>query len=211
MESRLRSLVSWVRETAEPSKGLVIPVSGGSDSALCFWICRQAWPDKTIAVHAGRELRSKEWLEKTGAVEYTIAPGEHDEREEMRWARFLSMSLAKGYWLVGSRNRTEDELGTYSLASRIATYLPLVGVWKSEVLAMCRHIGVPEEVIASSLRADPDCGRPAELAEIPYETIESFLKGEMHEKSVRVDYLENIRRRNAFKKKLPARGPFLPS
>ena len=32
---------------------------------------------------------------------------------------------------------------------------------------MGSHIGVPEEVRASSRRADPECGRPVEMAAVP--------------------------------------------
>ncbi len=219
MDDRIARLLDWIRSVAGSARGLLIPVSGGSDSALCFWMCSQVFPDKTVAVHAGDRLRAREWFERTGAIEYVSTPGEYDEREEMRWARFLAMSLARGFWLVGSRNRTEDELGTYSLASRVTSFMPIVGVWKSDVLAMSREIGVPDDVIASSLRADPDCGRPLELAEIPYGTIEAFLKIRIGETpsvalddipSSQVHYLDTVYRNNAFKKYLPIRGPHVP-
>src|SRR5207249_7692364 len=35
-----------------------------------------------------------------------------------------SMCLTENRWLVGARTRTEEVFGTYSLASRLATYLP---------------------------------------------------------------------------------------
>ncbi len=173
----IEALIRQIRLDTAKAKGLLIPVSGGSDSALGFWLCKQAWPEKTLAVHAGayRSLRNYEWFESIGRVVYTDTPGHPAEAEEMRWARFLSMSLADGTWLVGSRNMTEYLLGTYSLASRLATYRPLKLVWKSDVLKMSAEVGVPADIIASSLRADPDCGRPQELAEIPYKTIEQYL------------------------------------
>lgn len=209
MQEKIKKLVRWIRETAEPAHGLLVPVSGGSDSALCFWLCSQTFPEKTVAVHAGTDLRAKKWFARTGTIEYIDTPGEYTEREEMRWARFLSMSLARGFWLVGSRNRTEHELGTYSLASRTATYLPLAGIWKSEVVEMCADVGVPDDIIASSLRADPDCGRPDELAEIPYVSVELFLKAGRSAplSEAQIEYLSDVHRRNAFKKHLPARGP----
>ena len=215
MSKIVERLIEWIRTSAEPAQGLLIPMSGGSDSAVCFWLCSKAFPEKTIGVHAGHALRCKEWFEGVGRVEYTDTPGEYLEREEMRWARFLSMSLTRRYWLVGSRNRTEDQLGTYSLSSRVATFLPLVGIWKSTVMETCKEIGVPNEIIASSLRADPDCGRPGELAEIPFTLIELFLKvrmGGLSEDALtalseaQVIYLDSIYRRNRFKESLPIEG-----
>ncbi len=215
MHADLDALVRWIRETAAPAAALLVPVSGGSDSALCFWLCAKAFPEKTVAVHAGGGLRARDWFERTGSVEFTETPGGHDEREEMRWARFMATALARRAWLVGSRNRTEDALGTYSLSSRVATYLPLVGVWKSDVQRLCAEAGVPREIIASSRRADPDCGRPAELAEIPFEGIEAFLRARglggpatpAGLQPAQVAYLDAILARNAFKGSLPIRGP----
>ena len=219
MSKDLAQLVEAIHSAAAPAAGLLVPVSGGSDSALCFWLCSRAFPDKTVAVHAGDDLREAAWFRATGKLELTVAPGEHAEREEMRWARFLSMALARRAWLVGSRNRTEDALGTYSLASRVTTYLPIVGVWKSDVQRLCAEAGVPASIIASSRRADPDCGRPAELAEIPFEDIEKLLRaraGEADEASLaslapaQLRYLDDILARNAFKRALPHRGPAVP-
>ena len=86
--------------------------------------------------------------------------------EAARWALMLSLSLEVRGWLVGTRNRTEEELGTFSLASRVATFLPLAGLWKSEVMAACAHVGVPGEILESSRRADPSCGRPQEMVDL---------------------------------------------
>src|SRR6186713_188315 len=125
MTATIKDLIEAIRGTAAEAGGLLVPVSGGSDSALCFWLCCQACPQKTVAVHAGTAIREEAWFRATGRLEIVDTPGEHLEREEMRWARFLAAALAGSAWLVGSRNRTEDELGTYSLASRVASYLPI--------------------------------------------------------------------------------------
>lgn len=218
MNPHLQQLSDWILASAAKAQALYVPVSGGTDSALVFWLCSQAYPAKTVAVHAGKDLRERAWFESVGKVEFVDVPGEHTEREEMRWARFLARARDRSAWLVGSRNRTEDLLGTYSLSSRTATYLPLVGVWKSDVLKLCAEIGVPEGVIASSLRADPDCGRPDELAAISYQAIEAFLRTRIGEapraddpalSPEQVEYLEKIFTQNAFKPGLPTRGPVL--
>jgi len=212
MDARLQKLIDQIRRTAADAGGLLIPVSGGSDSALNFWLCAQAFPEKTLAVHAGANIRCREWYNSVGPIVFINTPGKYAHREEMRWGYFLAMSLNKNAWLVGSRNRTEDLLGTYSLASRVATYLPLVNIWKSQVMELCREIGVPEEILTSSLRADPDCGRPPELAEISFVKIEAVLRS--HEKSDVLAtvspqeraYLETLIKRNAFKRAIPIHG-----
>jgi NH3-dependent NAD+ synthetase len=217
MERRLTALVDWIQTTARPAQGLVLPVSGGSDSALCFWLCCQALPGRVTAVHAGTSLRARPWFESCGRVEVLPpAVGNPEDGEVMRWAMLLALSRQRGHWLVGTRNRTEEALGNYSLASRVATYLPLAGLWKSEVLAACQVVGVPAEVMDSSRRADPDCGRPAQLAEIPVERIDLFLRvkeGELPERELAALadgqrlYLERVYQSNQFKRGLPTRAP----
>lgn len=215
MEEKLQRLIDWIRETAAPARGLLIPVSGGTDSALAFWLCAQAFPEKVMAVHVGTELPHGAWFRIFGRVERL--PGVVGEDEIGRWARFLRLAIAGDRWLVGSRNRTEHELGQFSLASRTASYLPIAGVWKSDVLALCGKIGAPEAMIARSLEPDPDCGRPAELSAIPYAATEAFLKekgGEAPAGSASLDaaqraYLEKTYRASRFKAALPTMGPKL--
>jgi NH3-dependent NAD+ synthetase len=212
MEARLRRLVVWLREAAAPAKRLLVPVSGGSDSSLCFWLCTRAHPEKTVGVFFGGELRGRAWLEAQGRVETYPAPGGAPiEQEVRRWLMLLEMSVARGGWLIGARNRTEDVFGTYSMASRIVGCLPLARLWKSEVMELSALVGVPEEVLASSRRADPNCGRPWELAEIGVELIDVYLRvregdlpaGEL----AQVAYLDHVRSQNAFKRALPTRPP----
>jgi NH3-dependent NAD+ synthetase len=141
-----------------------------------------------------------------------------DHAEISRWAAFLELSNAHNAWLVGSRNHTEEYTGLYSLASRVATFLPLANIWKSEVMTLCDAIGVPAEVTASSRHADPDCGRPQSLAEIPLEMIDTYLKvrnGEQPESALgalstaQIEYLRRTIDQNQFKRSLPTKGPRL--
>jgi NH3-dependent NAD+ synthetase len=203
-------IVAWIRKRAERARSLHVPVSGGSDSALGFLLCARAFPDKTIGIHVGWKIRCRDWFEGVADLMHVVPSDRRFVGEEHRWAHVLSTSLAHGAWLVGCRNRTEDALGTYSMASRVATFLPLVGAWKSDVMRMCDALGVPEEITASSRRADPDCGRPEEMAEIPFEDVDEFLKtGAPGMAPERRGYLASIMERNAFKRTLPIRGPKL--
>lgn len=218
MNPKLAKLIAWIEETAKPARGLLIPISGGSDSALVFWLLNQAWSEKTVGVYAGTDLRCRQWFESTGTVRLVTDIPKGDDKEAMRWATFLSIMRREGHWLVGARNRTEDLLGTYSLASRVATYLPLAGVWKTEVMELCADIGVPSEIIDSSRQADPDCGRPVEMAEIELALIDTFLRvreGELNEEALaalvpaQVEYLDHVLSVNRFKRFLPVTGPTL--
>jgi NAD+ synthase len=216
MCSRQRKVVASISHDAGHAHGVLIPISGGSDSALCFWACVQALGrDKVLGVYVGYELglRCREWFESIGNVLYLAEDPSWKDKEIMRWAEFQRVAKERNLWLVGSRNRTEEFLGTISIASRVATYLPLVGLWKSEIMVLCDEVGVPKEITDSSRRADPDCGRPQEMAEIPLELVDLFLRSrpgspELHEKLTpeQIAYLTQVKERNAFKRKLPTRG-----
>ncbi len=219
-DSRLLQLINWVHENAAAAKGLLVPVSGGTDSAANFSICSRAYPEKTVGVYVGprASLRNVEWFESVGKMIYLDPITSFSDAEIARWAQFQELAKSSNRWLVGSRNQTEEFTGLYSLASRAATFYPLAKVWKSEVMQLCAQIGVPAEVIASSRRADPDCGRPKELAEIPLEQMDIFLQvtnGILPETALstlsasQIDYLTKVVAQNRFKQFLPTKGPAL--
>lgn len=219
-DQRVSKLVHWIKESSARAPGLLIPVSGGSDSALAFYLANLACPEKTVGVFMGGDLRCRDWFERTGKLRLLPHANVHNHPEVDRFAAFLAMALNERRWLVGTRNRSEECLGTFSTASRLATYLPLAGLWKSEVLELCTLVGVPEVITASSRRADPDCGRPSELAEIPLELIDIFLKvresvisGNEAEAAMKklsgaqIEYLDRVYASNQFKRRLPTCGP----
>lgn len=214
----LSEIERWIRRKVPVLFGIALPVSGGSDSALCWWLCNRALPGKVLGIFAGKDLRREDWFRKFGALRLIEAPTFTDSPEIARWSEFLTISIKENLVLFGTRNRTEDVLGTYSLASRLATVLPIAGLWKTDVINFCKSIGVPEEIIASSRRADPICGRPTELADIPIELVDAFLKrkksGRNKEPNAKLskaqkNYLEKIYADNRFKSLLPEKGPVL--
>jgi NH3-dependent NAD+ synthetase len=226
IDKRLTALIDWVRDTAAPAGGLLVPLSGGSDSALIFWLLNQALADsktKVVGVHIGNNLRCREWFESIGTVRLVNMPtlDADDNAEVTRWAKVQSLCVKERRWLVGSRNRTEEALGTYSFASSVATYLPLANILKSDVMELCALAGVPEEILASSRRADPDCGRPEAMAEIALEDIDVYLRVKLGESetsalaacaglnAARLAYLDSVYERNKFKRLLPKKGPVL--
>jgi NH3-dependent NAD+ synthetase len=218
MDKRLKTLIKWLRKSTRRARGILVPVSGGSDSALIFWLFNQACPEKTIGVYSGSksQLRCRAWFESVGEIRYVPAPRGKEDRESRRWATFSTIAIAEQRWLVGSKNRSEEVMGNFSLPSRIATFLPLAGVWKSDVMELCALAGVPTEITDSSRRADPDCGRPKEMSEIPLELIDVFLKvkeGGAKRKTLKaldtdqIKYLEGVYSANQFRRHLPVRGP----
>lgn len=214
-KEKIEKLKKWIRKNTPKDIPLLVPVSGGSDSAFCFWLCNQAIPKRVVGVFVGENLRSDKWFNGTGKIEKIKSPDKNTNQEVWRWARFLEISLEKRMLLIGTRNKTENIFGTYSLASRVASNFPLIGLWKTEIMELCNYAKIPDEIVKSSQRADPDCGRPKELAEIPLDKIDIFLMVKEKEISKsnlkkltrnQLDYLEKIYKQNLFKKNLPVLG-----
>ncbi len=224
---KINAIMDWLYCEIPKDSKVLVPVSGRSDSALCFWLCSQAVSIKTQGVYIGKSenLLELEWFRKTGSlcIEPPLIPDLFPNQAEiLRWAHFQMIAQLSKRVLIGSRNHTEDILGTYSLASRVATHLPIIGLWKSEVLEMCEHIGMPKEIIEASSLSDPNCGRPAELASIPIKAIDSFCMAVRCQSSeniswnnyvdlsnVPIPYLLGIREQNFFKRSLPKHGPIV--
>lgn len=223
-DHRIDAIVAWIRQTTDVAngRGVLVPVSGGSDSALCLWLCAQALPrGRALAAYVGgpsQALRCQAWFESLAELRILPAPaGDSGADPEMiRWAAMLHQARANRCWLAGSRTRTEDTLGTYSLASRLATYHPLAGLWKTDVMELCDLVGVPRAITDSSRQADPACGRPPEMADIPFARVDLFLQVKTGQRPpsdlAALDepqraYLESVYQRNQFKKHLPLRPP----
>jgi NH3-dependent NAD+ synthetase len=216
----LEDLLIRARVALSDAPTLYVPVSGGSDSALVFWLCNQIKPNATIGLHAVKHtypplpkddlgIKCADWFQGVGEVRKIELEW---FSEENRWANFLARAQGKFHyyqkgWLVGCTNKTELTLGTYSLASRVAPILPIASIWKSDVVRLCQAIGVPEIILEGSRHADLDCGRPEQMAEIPFEIVDSFckqpeIKSEMLTEA-QYSYLVEVYNSNLWKNDLP--------
>lgn len=118
-----------------------------------------------------------------------------------RWGALLDWSVVddpntgvlrpkdKSYWVAGTRNATENVLKNYSNISVAASFQPIVHLWKSEVLDICHHLGVPESALRHSRLADCACGR-FDLPALNIEDLDALLQIEAGLLSP--SYAENI-------------------
>jgi NH3-dependent NAD+ synthetase len=214
-QKTVSTLIEWIVATTPRQAKVLIPVSGGSDSALCFWLYSKALPGRAEGVYIGTDLRCKDWFEQYGTVRYSDLKIVGPNPEIERWTHFLTIGVQEDMILVGSRNRTEDTFGTFSHASKVCSFLPLVNIWKSQVMELSEHIDMPDEILASSKRADPECGRPKRMSDIAFKTVDYFLQAKLGDKdtssfpgsSEQLAYLEDVYAHQAYKKNLPLKGP----
>src|SRR5271166_5969058 len=116
----------------------------------------------------------------------------------LRWGALMDISVVSNikrrimllpedqYWVVGTRNLTEDTLLNYSNASTAVSLQPLIHLWKSEILQISEYLGVPKVALAKSCETDCICGRlrlPAQhIPEV--DALLMVLRGELPEKYV---------------------------
>ena len=118
------------------------------------------------------QLQVLPWLRKMAPEAQLIVDSSIDHRRDgLRWGALVEWSVienietgamrppAERYWVVGTRNATEERLKTYSNMSAAASVQPLTHLWKSEVLQICRYLGVPQIALEKSCDADCACGR----------------------------------------------------
>ncbi len=178
------ALVQWIAEksAAEKAPGLVMGISG-TDSILTYLACARAFerlgkPARVLGIHfAGGPEKSGwvidqvfPWLKEqapAAALEIDVSVDGGDD--QIRWGRLFSRAVkdtgkaaslaANYYFTVGTRNATEEHLGTYSQLSSAVSMMPIVDLFKSEVLDLCAFLGVPDVAMRKSCEIDCDCGR----------------------------------------------------
>lgn len=162
-DKAFNSLVDWTAQTVKDAPSLVVGLSG-TDSALAYVLCSKALEaagkDKNalMGMHYGDEYDFGDYFKQYGSVQVVDLPkNTFLEQDIYRWAAIQTYAMEHQSWIVGTRNKTEQLLGDYSNASLVAVMQPLLPLWKSEVLALCKHLGMPEKMITASCLGDPKC------------------------------------------------------
>lgn len=111
------------------------------------------------------------WLKDQAPDASVVTDDSIDVRDDYaRWAALFhrSINFAKAseaynavnsFWVCGTRNATEEALSAYSNISGAVSLQPIIGLWKTEVLAICEWLGVPAIAAEHSRQVDCNCGR----------------------------------------------------
>ncbi len=154
-----------------------------------------------LGIHYVKDLRQRSWFEREvipwlqkmcpfADIRVEVPLG--GNQDPQRWAdlnlRSLNavthldgrviitpLEIGHNYWVVNTINATEHELGTYAVASKIASIAPIRSLWKTEILQLCKAFGVPKKAIDYARLPDCLCGR-AELAAENIELIDDILR-----------------------------------
>ena len=187
-KNAMQKLEKKIELSITPVPGFVIGLSG-TDSILAFSIISDAlWKHKLdhklVGVHFANSKRKKStwfekdiipWMRENWPNADIRVQGLVDNCEIERWTAIQHISKNETLWTAASVNATEKRLGKYTILVEAASLWPLTSFWKSEVLDVCRELGVPEIAIENSQIPDCLCGRD-ELAAQNIQLIDDILR-----------------------------------
>jgi len=137
----------------------------------------------------------------------------------LRWGALMDLSVVSNikrrtmrlpeeqYWVVGTRNRTENILLNYSNVSTAVSLQPLIHLWKREILQLSEHLCIPQIAIAKSCETDCICGRMA-LAANHIPEMDLILQGAAEKvpaelRAQLTKFIDAQIAKNSFKKQIP--------
>lgn len=174
-------LTQKVRMSATPVKGFILGMSG-TDSIVTYILLAEVAKTEgfhVLGCHYGQNIGQKTLYHRTGQCwlnerypdDYTISwtvniptPFEHQFLIADLHRRAISNPQER-LWVASTVNATEKALSTYSILEKSASIAPITSLYKSEVLEICEHFGVPQELIDASKTPDCLCGRDEFAAE----------------------------------------------
>lgn len=179
MEQLIKQLIVWIREQvlAAGSKGVVLGVSGGIDSSVVAVLCKQAFPDTTLAVllpcHSAEvdaidagAVTAKFNISSTTIVLdkiydsllHSIASAGYNPectleacanlKSRLRMSTLYCLANQLHYLVAGTSNKSEIAIGYFTkFGDGSADILPLGDLIKKQVRLIALHLGIPKNII----------------------------------------------------------------
>jgi NAD+ synthase len=178
-----RWLVNFLRDELRRRRGMtkaVVGISGGVDSAVVAFLCARALgPENVIGVRMPYATSSpqstahgKLVIERTGITERLVditaavdgylqyEPGASGQRRgnvmaRMRMIVLFDLSAKAGGLPIGTGNKSERMFGYFTWHGDDSPPVnPIGDLFKMQVWALARHLGVPKEIVEKPATAD---------------------------------------------------------
>jgi len=234
-------LVAFLKNEVEKSgiKNVVVGLSGGLDSAVVALLAKLAFKDKLLAVLMPSQYSSKESIEdalelcekfeirhEIVSIEKLLSAYDDNENDRMRRGNFSArlrmsvlydISAREKALVIGTSNKSEIMLGYGTIFGDLASALnPIGDLYKSDVYALARYLGVTEAILSKPPSADLFEGQSDEAdLGYSYDEIDKVLKlyvdemtneQELVEQGIEPNLVAMLKKRiyqNQFKRKPP--------
>jgi len=235
-EQEVKNRVAWIKGLVEEShtKGIVLGISGGIDSAVTAILCHKAVGDnflglilpiesnpvhqkdslllgekfglKIIELEMTEVYRSfVETINKAWGKEIgTLAKGNMKAR--MRMIADYALANDLGYLVAGTDNLSETVAGYFTkYGDGAVDFLPISDLTKREVYEMAAYLGIPEEIMKKPPSADLWVGQTDEQEMgVSYDDIEAYIKGELSTDDPKFKIIDRLNKSSEHKRRLPA-------
>ena len=219
---------------------VVVGISGGIDSAVVAVLAKKAFGDKLLGVMMPASSSSKSSLDDAKElcekfdINFIISPignlvntyfqdkkttplRKGNFAARMRMTTLYDISAEHSALVLGTSNKSELMLGYGTLHGDLASAInPIGDLYKTEVFALARHLGVPKSIIEKPPSADLWEGQSDEddlgytyaiIDEVLEKLVDNRLqKSELLEQNYEenlVDMLQHRIYQNQFKRRLP--------
>lgn len=228
--------VEWIKGLVEKSgtKGIVLGISGGIDSAVTAVLCQKAVGDNFLGlilpiesnpVHQRDALiLAKKFGMRTVEIEmtqdyqglvntYSKALGEElstlargNMKARLRMVADYAVANQFGYLVAGTDNLSETVAGYFTkYGDGAVDFLPISDLTKREVYEMASYLGIPEEIMTKPPSADLWQGQTDEQElGVTYDDIEAYIKGQLSPESPSFQIIDRLHKASEHKRQLPA-------
>ena len=208
-------LIEHIEKTQ--SKGVILGLSGGIDSAVLAYICQRKLKEKTVAlimpdtvVTPKSETEDALKIISLTGVEHKLIdinpiineysmylePNEKAKgnlRARVRTNILYYYANIKNYLVLGSSDKSEHMIGYFTkFGDGASDITPIVSLYKLQVREIAKQLGIPENIIAK--KSSPHLWKDHEAEEelgVPYEEVDSILYC-LFEKKMSIDETEKI-------------------
>lgn len=199
------------------SKGIILGLSGGIDSAVLAYICERNLKDKTLALimpdtAITPESETQDALKMIAltGIEYKLIdikpivneysmylePNEKSKgnlRARVRTNILYYYANIRNYLVLGSSDKSEHMIGYFTkFGDGASDMTPIISLYKLQVREIAKYLKVPENII--SKKSSPHLWKDHEAEKelgIPYEEIDSILYC-LFEKKLSIDETQKI-------------------
>jgi NAD+ synthase len=199
------------------SKGIILGLSGGIDSAVLAYICKRNLKDKTLAlimpdtaITPESETQDALKMISLTGIEYKLIdikpivneysmylePNEKAKgnlRARIRTNILYYYANIRNYLVLGSSDKSEHMIGYFTkFGDGASDMTPIISLYKLQVREIAKYLEVPENII--SKKSSPHLWKDHEAEKelgMPYEEIDSILYC-LFEKKLSVDETQKI-------------------